>query len=44
MLHQATVKILENEEILTVFSSLKDKGLFKAAGVSTYTTEVTEKR
>lgn len=43
MLHQATVKILENEEILTVFSSLKDKGLFKAAGVSTYTTEVTEK-
>ena len=43
MLHQATVKILENEEILNVFSTLKDKGLFKATGVSTYTTEETEK-
>ncbi len=43
MLHQANVKILENEEILTVFSSLKGKGLFKASGVSTYTTEETAK-
>lgn len=43
MLHQATAKILENEEILTIFSNLKDKGLFKATGISTYTTDVTEK-
>lgn len=43
MLHQANVKILENETIAHVFSKLKDKGLFKASGVSTYTSEETKK-
>lgn len=42
MLHQATVKILENETITHVFSKLRQKGLFKATGVSTYTVEETE--
>lgn len=43
MLHQADMGILENEEILTVFSKLKKEGLFSAAGVSTYTPEETKK-
>ena len=43
MLHQADIGILENEEILTIFSKLKKKGLFRAAGVSTYTPEETKK-
>ena len=43
MLHQADVGILENDEILSVFSELKKKGLYQAAGVSTYTPEETKK-
>lgn len=43
MLHQASGKILESEEILTIFSGLKDQGLFKIAGVSTYTADETPK-
>ncbi len=43
MLHQATPEILNNEEILTTFAKLKKKGLFRATGVSTYTTEVSKK-
>lgn len=43
MLHQATPEILDNEEILTTFAKLKKKGLFRATGVSTYTTEVSKK-
>lgn len=43
MLHQATIEILENDEILKVFSNLKSQGLFKAAGVSSYTNEVSKK-
>lgn len=43
MLHQADLGILENEQILTIFSKLKEKGLFRVAGVSTYTTEETKK-
>ena len=43
MLHQADIGILENDEILTIFSKLKKEGLFRAAGVSTYTPEETKK-
>jgi aryl-alcohol dehydrogenase-like predicted oxidoreductase len=43
MLHQATPEILDNEEILTTFAKLIKKGLFRATGVSTYTTEVSKK-
>lgn len=43
MLHQATVEILENDEILKVFLDLKNQGLFKASGVSSYTNEVSKK-
>jgi aryl-alcohol dehydrogenase-like predicted oxidoreductase len=43
MLHQANIKILENETISNVFSEFKSKGLFKAMGVSTYTSDETGK-
>lgn len=43
MLHQTTIEILENDEILKVFSDLKSQGLFKATGVSSYTNEVSKK-
>lgn len=43
MLHQATIDILENEEILKIFSDLKSQGLFKVTGVSSYTNEVSKK-
>jgi aryl-alcohol dehydrogenase-like predicted oxidoreductase len=43
MLHQATVKILENDSIVNTFRTLREKGLFRASGVSTYTTEETQK-
>lgn len=43
MLHQADIGILENEEISTIFSKLKKEGLFRVAGVSTYTPEETKK-
>jgi len=41
MLHQAPTHIIDNEEIISIFSALKEQGLFKASGVSTYTTEET---
>lgn len=43
MLHQANIKILENEVIADTFSRLKEKGVCRIAGVSTYTTEETRK-
>lgn len=42
MLHQANQKILENEAIISVFSKLKEQGLYRAMGVSTYTTNETK--
>jgi len=43
MLHQADLEILDNEEIAGVFSALKKEGLCRATGVSTYTSEETNK-
>lgn len=43
MLHQANLKILESETIAVVFNELKNKGLCRATGVSTYTTGETKK-
>jgi aryl-alcohol dehydrogenase-like predicted oxidoreductase len=43
MLHQADISILENEEILTIFSDLKKKGKCSTIGVSTYSPEETKK-
>lgn len=43
MLHQADLEILNNEEIASSFQKLKNEGKFRATGVSTYTTEETEK-
>ncbi|HBY54694.1 MAG TPA: aldo/keto reductase [Marinilabiliales bacterium] len=42
MLHQANQRILENEAIVCVLSELKERGLFRAMGVSTYTTDETK--
>lgn len=36
MLHQASDEIISSQEILTVFSKLKDQGLYRASGISTY--------
>ncbi|MDR6804530.1 aryl-alcohol dehydrogenase-like predicted oxidoreductase [Dyadobacter sp. BE34] len=41
MLHQADVEILQNETIAEVFSELKEKGIIRATGASTYATEET---
>ncbi|RNC65808.1 aldo/keto reductase [Proteiniphilum sp. X52] len=43
MLHQATMEILDSDEILNAFSDFKNQGIFKAAGVSSYTNEVSKK-
>jgi aryl-alcohol dehydrogenase-like predicted oxidoreductase len=43
MLHQATDEILNNEEVLSTFTSLKDKGLSRIIGVSSYTNDITKK-
>lgn len=43
MLHQANIKILENEMIASVFSKLKKQGLCRAIGVSTYSVDETKK-
>ena len=43
MLHQANLKILENETIAAVFEEFKSRGRCRATGVSTYTTEETKK-
>lgn len=43
MLHQADLEILENETISQVFSDLKQSGVIRATGVSTYTPKETKK-
>ncbi len=42
MLHQSDLEVIQNEEVLEIFASLKGAGLIKATGVSTYTNEQTE--
>jgi aryl-alcohol dehydrogenase-like predicted oxidoreductase len=42
MLHHANQRILENEAIVCVLSELKERGLFREMGVSTYTTDETK--
>lgn len=42
MLHQANVQILQNKDVQSIFASLKEAGLIKATGVSTYTNQETE--
>lgn len=42
MLHQANVQILQNKDVQSIFTSLKEVGLIKATGVSTYTNQETE--
>lgn len=41
MLHQADTAILQNKDVCRVFSELKQAGLVKAIGASTYTVEET---
>lgn len=41
MLHQASEEIINSQEILTIFSKLKEQGLFRASGISTYSCEHT---
>lgn len=41
MLHQASDEIINSQEVLTIFSKMKDQGLFKASGISTYSCEHT---
>jgi aryl-alcohol dehydrogenase-like predicted oxidoreductase len=43
MLHQANLEILDNEAIANTFLSLKNKGVIRAMGVSTYSPEETKK-
>jgi aryl-alcohol dehydrogenase-like predicted oxidoreductase len=43
MLHQANIKILENEDVSRIFLNLKKSGIIRTIGVSTYTTEETKK-
>ena len=43
MLHQADLRILENEMIAESYRDLKRKGIIRATGVSTYTLEETER-
>ena len=43
MLHQGSLNILENDEISSIFLSLKKEGKIRATGVSTYTPEETQK-
>lgn len=43
MLHQVNLEILKNEEIASVFLNLKKKGKIRATGVSTYTSEETQR-
>ncbi len=42
MLHQADIPILLNNNVCEVFASLKQSGLIRATGVSTYTNQQTE--
>jgi aryl-alcohol dehydrogenase-like predicted oxidoreductase len=41
MLHQADVEILENDMIAEIFVELKNEGIIRATGVSTYTRDET---
>ena len=43
MLHQADMEILENEDVARVFSTLKQSGIIRATGASTYTSAETQK-
>ncbi len=43
MLHQADLEILDNETIVNTLLNLKQKGLIRAMGASTYTVEETRK-
>ncbi len=43
MLHQANIRILENEAIAGTFEKLRKRGVFRASGVSTYTAAETRK-
>ena len=43
MLHQASINILENDEVSSIFLNLKKEGKIRATGVSTYTSEETKK-
>ena len=42
MLHNADANILHNEDVKTVFRDLKQSGVIRATGISTYTNEQTE--
>lgn len=42
MLHQADLKILANDDVLSVFTKLKASGKVRAIGASTYTAEETK--
>lgn len=42
LLHQADLEILDNEAVADTFVSLKNKGVIRAMGVSTYTVEETK--
>lgn len=42
MLHQADIEILNNPAIAAVFAGLKEKGIIRATGASTYAIEETE--
>jgi aryl-alcohol dehydrogenase-like predicted oxidoreductase len=43
MIHSATERLLENQDVTEIFSNYKNKGIAKAIGVSTYTVEETRK-
>ncbi|MCD4734649.1 MAG: aldo/keto reductase [Bacteroidales bacterium] len=43
MLHQADIEILRSNTISRIFSDLKNSGMIRATGVSTYSMEETEK-
>jgi len=43
MLHQSDIEIIENETIVTKLLNLKEQGVIRAMGVSTYTLEETKK-
>ncbi len=43
MLHQADLEILDNEAVTNTFLNLKNQGVIRATGVSTYSVEETKK-
>ncbi len=43
MLHQGSMELLQNDDVLKIFSDLKKTGLVRATGVSTYTPEETRR-